>query len=401
MTEAELNNDYIVNAAKTIFTSGTLQQRDALRTIANTVLSGKAAFAYEERALDVETTYRLLEEMQFTGDGKQMLPADEIVALDNILCKNWRKDFFSAVSNMALTMYCTDPATYGKGFWPKNQSDCVLLINRAFIWVVAQQGLVNLLEKDCPSVSHTRLPQFIIALQTVGKDDGYARHFSLYEPHEDSGNVNCTNLLPESYKAALEEERISKRPAEYEAVRNMNFDALADLCERLNVIGPNSTKPVVCRCDPDDDCGCEEDEHHTREDFDKDDDELRDVFYQKFGYPDDDDEPMEDESIWLPDVSLMEVDVDLPTVTLPLPDQPVPKRGMPKSRVKKPMSSRKVKHILSPAQQIWHELDSKHEFGDRRFAITLVSRHTCGVNRAVATTREALAIATALMDVSK
>ncbi|QZE60211.1 hypothetical protein pEaSNUABM35_00294 [Erwinia phage pEa_SNUABM_35] len=404
MTEAELNNDYIVNAAKTIFTAGTVQQRDALRTIANTVLSGKAAFAYEDCSLDIETTYRLLEEIQFTGDGRRMLPADEIVALDNILRKNWRKDFFTAVSNMALTMYSTDPRTAGRGFWPTSHSECALLVHRAFLWVVAQNGLTNLLRENYMGVSHTRLPQFIVAFQVAGKDEGVARHYTLYNAQEDCGTITTNNLLPEDYKEKLAAELLANRPAEYDAVEHMDFDELIELCERLNVIGPNSTKrQATCDCSIDDDCECdEEDEPMTRDDFDKDEvGDLRDHFWQKYGYPDDEPE-IPDEDVWIPGVSQMEVRIDLPVVTLSDPDkQIVPRAGMKmKSRAKKPMGKSEPV-VLSYAQQIWHELDSKKEFGDRSFAITLVSRHTCGVSRAVATTREALAIATALMDVSK
>lgn len=399
-----MNNDHIFNAAETIFATGTMEQRDALRTIANTVLSGKAAFEYEDCALDTEATYRVLEEMKFSGDGKQMLPADEVVSLDSILHKSWRKNFFSAVANMALTMHCTDPATVGQGYWPKDHYKCGLLVHRAFLWMVSTHGLLNLLsEKAAHKVSHTRLPQFIVAFQIAGKDEGHARHYTMYHPEEDAGTINVNNVLPDSYKEQLIAKSQANRPEEYDSVPHLSFNELIELCERLNVIGPNSATTSKCNCEIDDECDCDEDDDEvmTRSDFDPDEiGDLRDHFWQKFGYPDDEPD-MPDEDIWIPGVSQMEVQVDLPTVRLETQNQIAPRSGMKmKSRAQKSACKRQMV-LLSPAQQIWHELDNEKEFGDRSFAITLVSRSTCGVNRAVATTREALAIATALMDASK
>ncbi|QZE58858.1 hypothetical protein pEaSNUABM28_00301 [Erwinia phage pEa_SNUABM_28] len=397
MTEAEMNIDHIRNATKSIFTSGTVQQRDALRSIANTVLAPNAMFACEVEAPDVETAYRLLEEIKFTGDGTNMLPADEVYALDSILSKKWKKDFFEAVRNIALTMYCTDPATSGKGFWPRNQGEFNQLITRAFVWVLAQEGLKNVL-KDPTVVSHTRLAQFMIATQLVGKDEPNLRHFTTYRPYQDTGGVNCDNILPESYLEQIRAERRAGQPPEYEAAKNMSFSDLADLCERLNVIGPGSTKPVTCNCAVGELCGCEEDEYQTRDDFDEDQEELLEEFYRKFGFPHDEDEDEPEEEIWREGISLMEVEVDLPTVRLTLPEAGVRKD----SRMKKPMQkSRRNKILLTAEQQIWHKVDTDPVSADRRFAISLVSRHTCGVSRPVATQREALAIAAALAELCK
>lgn len=390
-------NEQLADAVRRMFNSGSVEVRDALRAVANTVLAKDVALPYEGDEPSVETTYRLLEGIQFSGDGKTLLPSDEIYALDKLLSKKWCDTFFSAVSNMALTMHCTDPRTAGKGYWPPNNSSCCELVTRAFIWTVAQYGLDNLLEKDTSVVSHTRLPQFIIALQTEGKDEGYARHFSLYHPHNDTGNIDTTNYWPDEYKIQQEEKRIASRPAEYDSVRHMGFDELAALCTRLNLIGPNSK--VRCDCDEDEeeiDCDCQP---MMVEDFDQDLDELQQVFYDKYGDPDEDTD--EDESEWITGVSVMEVTVDLPVVRLPEPAQNnrshLPRRGQKKAMPKS--VSRKV--TLTHDQQIWHELDSKQEFGDRRFAITLVSRHTCGVDRAIATNREALAVAYTLINIDK
>lgn len=382
----------IASIARSIFERGTIEQRDALRAVANTVLVPNMRLAYEVAEPTVEETYRLLEGIAFTGDGKMMLPGDEIYALDSLLNKEWKKTFFEAVANMTLTMYCTDPHTAGKGFWPKNNNDCCEFITRAFIWMLTQHGLTNILLRDTSVVSHTRLPQFIIALQTEGKDDGYARHFSLYDPYSDSGNITVSNLWSDEYKAARVSETLASRPPEYDAVRRMKFDELADLCERLELIAVKSDSNCDCE---DDDCEC--DELVTRHDLDRDPDDLREIFYAKYGDPDD--EGVVDEEDWITGASLMEVEINLPIVTL---HKPVPKTNMPQSgrmKTKKPMakSSNKSRVVLRPDQQIWHELDEKQEFGDRRFAITLVSRHTCGINRPVATNNEALAIAYALL----
>ncbi|QZE57507.1 hypothetical protein MPK71_gp298 [Erwinia phage pEa_SNUABM_1] len=382
----------ITSIARSIFERGTTEQRDALRAVANTVLVPNMRLAYEFAEPTVEETYRLLEGISFTGDGKMMLPGDEIYALDNLLRKEWQKTFFDAVANMTLTMFCTDPHTAGKGFWPRNNSECCEFITRAFIWTIAQHGLTNILLRDTKVVSHTRLAQFIIALQTEGKDDGYARHFSLYDPHSDTGSITVSNLWSDEYKAARVSETIASRPPEYDDVRRMNFDDLADLCERLGLIALKSQPDCDCE---DDDCEC--DELVTRHDLDRDPDDLREIFYAKYGDPDD--EGVVDEEDWITGASLMEVEVDLPVVTL---HQPEPKTNLPRAshmKKKKPMakSTNKSRVVLRADQQIWHELDSKQEFGDRRFAITLVSRHTCGINRPVATNNEALAIAYALL----
>ncbi|QZE57169.1 hypothetical protein MPK67_gp296 [Erwinia phage pEa_SNUABM_32] len=384
----------ITVVARRLFEKGSVEVRDALRAIANTVLAPSLALQYEDSVPSVEATYRILDEITFSGDGTLLLPADDIYAFDNLLNKKWRGTFFNAVSNMALTMWCTDPRTAGKGFWPKQNNECCELITRSLIWVIAQHGLENLLIKDSPVVSHTRLPQFIIALQTEGKDEGYARHFSLYNPHADTGSISTNNMWSDEYRAEFERKLVEGRPAEYDSVRHMDFDTLADLCERLNLIGPNAT-PRGCTCDEDEfDCECDCDEVMTREDFDNDDDELRDVFYQKYGHPDDGVDY--DEAEWITGTSLMEVEIDLPTVRLPVPDIPKSQHPHMKKQKKAMPKAPRKQVILTHAQQIWHELDSKHEFGDRRFAITLVSRHTCGINRAVATNREALAIAYAI-----
>ena len=398
MTEAEMNIDQVTNAAKTIFRSGTAEQRDALRAVANTVLAGSAALAYEGTEPDVETTYRLLSKIQFSGDGQQMLPADEIYALDTLLRKGKKATFMRAVENIALTMYCTDPRTAGRGYWPKNNNDLNLLLTRAFIWLVAQEGLENILVKDTSVVSHTRLAQFLIATQVAGKDEGALRHFTLYHPHQDTGNIYSCNVLPDEYIASLKAARRANRPEEYDQVRGMSFNQLADLCERLNVIGPNSVPKHSCSCD-DEDCECEDDDYRSREDYEGDTEELLEDFYGKFGSPDDDEEPEQD--IWQPDVSLMEVEIDLPAVTLPRP-APDAYVGRAPSRYKKPVQkTSRTKLLLTREQQIWHTIDTDNkEFGDRRFAITLVSRHTCGVSHAIATAREALAVAAVLMDES-
>ncbi|QZE59540.1 hypothetical protein MPK66_gp296 [Erwinia phage pEa_SNUABM_2] len=398
MTEDRMNIEHIRSVTKEVFKKGTVQQRDALRSIANKVLAPSVMFACEDTAPDVETAYRLLEDIKFSGDGTQMLPADGVYALDSILNKTWREDFFSAVCNMALTMYATDPATVGKGYWPKNHNDFNRLITRAFIWVVAQHGLINLLSpRDAHVVSHTRLPQFMIATQVVGQDEGCLRHYTLYQPQQDTGSMDSYNVVPDSYIEKIRADRRANQPPEYEEAANMSFSDLADLCERLHVIGPEATFPP-CKCKVEDDCECDEDEYQSREDFDEDQEELLETFYNKFGFPDDSSDEPEEEK-WLEGISLMEVEVDLPTVRLPTPELNTMRNN---SRMKKPhQKARREKIRLTPEQQIWHKVDTDPLSIDRRFAISLVSRHTCGVNRAVATQREAMAVAAALMEVSE
>lgn len=377
-----------------ILKSGSVAHKDALRAVANTVLGESSRFKYEDSEPGLEQTYRLLEGMEFSGDGKTLLPADEIYALDDLLHKRWKDTFMSAVSNVALTMWATNPRTSGDGHWPRSHADCSQLLTQAFVWMCAQEGLKDIL-KDTTAVSHTRLAQFIIAFQVADADEAIARSWSLFLPMDNVGSVTCSNLLKPEYLEALRTKQEDDRPPEYYEVRSYKRDQLVELLTRLKLVGPHADAPV-CTCGEDEeDCDCELDEVEDVSQLDSAD--LLEIFYQKYGDPDDNVSEDYDEDNWTVGQSLMEVAIDIPVVRLNPPVVP----PHLKRKVKKTAMRSPSKVTLSDTQQIWHQVDSENEYGKRLFSITLVSRHTCGINRSIATADEALSIAYMLMDAQR
>lgn len=381
-----------LKTVESIFTRGTLEQRDALRTVANMALDPRSKLTLEGSMPSVEETYRLLEGLKFSGDGTMLLPDDEIYSLESLLHKKVAGSFMTAVKNMAMTMYATDPHTKDKGFWPKSHAETCQLLASAFVWLCAQRGLENVLS-DTTAVSHTRLPQFIVALQVEGKDEPNAYLWSLFRPMADLGGANVANFISPEYKAAQMQKRIDARPARYDEVPRMKFEELGAYLTELKLLGPESAVPFQCNCH-ESECECEEDEYNELSDFDHVDD-LLEIFYDKFGDPDE--EPNDDE--WFEGRSLMEVAIDIPVVSLPEHDDGL--NHLRRSHMKKTRAKPMIKRIeLKAEHQVWHKVDDAAApiFGDRRFAITLVSRHTCGVNVAVATTHESVLVAAKLLE---
>ncbi|QZE56831.1 hypothetical protein pEaSNUABM20_00295 [Erwinia phage pEa_SNUABM_20] len=389
-------------AARRLFANGDAHVRDALRAVANTVIADSARFKYEFSEPAVESVYRTLESLTFSGDGTLLLPADEIYAFDQLLNKKYRDNFYSSVCNVAFTQRQTNPRTSMLEAFPRSNEYMCEILARAFVWVLMQTGLDNLLVKDCIVAGHTRLPQFIIALQTEGQDEGYTSLFSLFNPlSDDYQAVSATNFFPEEYRKQLLAEATGNLPPEYREVDNMTFEQLGALLTRLNLVGPASAKKKYrCGCEGDceDDCDASGSSYNNLEDFD-DASDLRDVFYNHYGWPDDDIEI--DDSLWVTGKSKMKVNIDIPVVTLAEPKAAKERGYRSKKMPKKAMAKSGTRIELDYTQQLWHPVTLDTEGANRVFAITLVSRHTSGVNRAVATAREAFAIAAVLADLDK
>lgn len=363
-------------AATNLFATGTEAQRDALRYVANTVLSESAALSYEDLQPTLDTAYRVLgSSLDFSGDGRLLLPEDDVVSFDSLLDKKKGKHFMSAVRNMALTLYKTDPRTKNLDWWPEKSESLASILMDAFIWMNMQEGLRNVLAND-ELVSHTRLPQIIITVQKEGKSDDYAGAYrwSLFAANDGYESSVVKNSFASGHMAALEERWNAKHPVPPTDVSKMKYDDLYELCHNEKLIPP---------VDEDDD----EDEY--------DHEDLSRVYYEKHGWPFDVESV--DDAEWHTGGSIASVAVSLPRVSLTPPPAP---NHIKKSRAKTAGVCKTEMIDLHPDRTVWHTIDASGKPGDSitgtKFSITLVSRHTCGVTIPVATQVEALAVANAL-----
>ncbi|QYW03941.1 hypothetical protein pEaSNUABM46_00298 [Erwinia phage pEa_SNUABM_46] len=373
--------------------------RDALRYVANQMLSDEHSFPYEEVpgvTPDIESVYHHLSDLPLTGMTRIVRNPDLISSLEDLMNKNEREIFGSAVRNSAYTMFKLLPQNEtsvfchpGKGATSRTQPRQVAeRLHRGLSYMLSVHGLDAYIKKadnQIRSYGHTRLASLVIAVAVKGERSVATRIVPLWcmDNHTtEVGTIELDQDIPnDKPSTSVEVETDIQVWPKFEAkqlrdillkhgnyieskLRGMDREELDDTYEAFVDAYLNNT--------------------HDEGDEDEDDEW-------------DEEEDEDEEDAFCTEIpSRLALPVELPIVNLERPKLDI-RPGM-RLKTKKPRQSHIQNILIDP---VWHAVDPQDENNIHYFSVSIVARDTVGHKAISASPLEALTISNVLMQIAE
>lgn len=358
---------HMTNAIVRLFQDGTDTQRDALRTVANSVLNNSNRFRLETKeSMTLTQAYSHLGSIELTGKQARVCKQDEAYAIEDLLSKDVRKNFETIIHNLAITLVYTSTEDFDQtkqpDVWSSSAEDNAMLLRRAFMYWLTQEGIKQVFDNIEP-FCHTNLPMFVFSVFDANNDvtEGHILGTHLFDLFNE-------DLTSESLSFTSRSIPVAPAPKPVRPHTEVALPSQAEMRYALiNEAGEDA------------------------DDVDEmDDEELADAWKRHNNLPVEDDEDEDEEedetTCWKPGNTEISVRPDFPNVVVPTVDG---------RRIKNKNS--KVNSVTLPAGE-WHKLP---EVGARDYywSIHVISRPTTVLEVNTATLAEALLIAQTLSGV--
>lgn len=357
----------LVEAIASLFANGSPEERDALRTVANSVLNTSNRFRLETKeAMNLTQAYSHLTDLPLTGKQARVCKPDEVYPIEALLHKDIHKNFADIMHNLATTLVYTSTENFDQTNQPKvwgcAADDNASLLRRVFMYWLTQEGVKQVFRNIEP-FCHTKLPMFVFS---VFEDDNDVTNGNILGTHlSDIFNADLatdtlgitSSLLP------VVPEPVPVKP--HTEIAIPSFQTM-----RYALINEAGEDP---------------------EDVDEmDNDEVTDAWKRHNGIPvegDEDEEEDEEDDIpcWRPGTMEIAVRPELPTVVVPTVEG---------RRVK--TKTKSGGYVTLPPSE-WHKLPDCGNY-NYYWAIHVISRPTTSLEVNTATLAEALLIAQTITD---
>lgn len=353
-------------AVATLYADGSPVERDALRTVANSVLNTSNRFKLETKeAMTLTQAYSHLTSLGLTGKIARVCKPDEAYAIETLLHKDLQKNFVDIMHNLAITLVYSTTENFDQTkqpiVWGRSTEDSANLLRRVFMYWLAQEGIKQVF-KNIEPFCHTKLSMFVFSVfeadSDVSEGSIFGTHlFDVFDSDLETETLNYTSRplpaipVPAPVKPHSE--------VALPSVQTMRYALINEVGE-----------------DP--------------EDVDEmDDDEVTNAWKRHNNLPVDDDEDEEEEeddiTCWNPGAMEISVRPDFPNVVVPTVDG---------RRVK---TKDKNNGFVTLPESEWHRLPDCPD-NDYYWSIHAVSRPTTPMEVNTATLAEALLIAQTITD---
>ncbi|QYW05653.1 hypothetical protein pEaSNUABM25_00297 [Erwinia phage pEa_SNUABM_25] len=369
--------------------------RDALRYVANQMLSDEHSFLYEEVpgvTPDIESVYHHLGDLPLTGMTRIVRNPDLISSLEDLMNKNEREIFGSAVRNSAYTMFKLLPQNEtsvfchpGKGATSRTQPRQVAeRLHRGLSYMLSVHGLDAYIKKadnQIRSYGHTRLASLVIAVAVKGERSVATRIVPLWRMDDHTEEVGTIEL---------DQDIPNDQPAYSTAVETdsqvwQKFDAEHLIAILLKHENHSASKlRGMDREELDDTYEAFVDDYLDDNQDEEEDDEW-------------DEEDEDEEDAFCPEIpSRLALPIELPIVNLER--QKLDIRPGVRLKTKKPKQSHIQNILIDP---VWHAVDLQDENNIHYFSVSIVARDTVGHKAISASPLEALTISNVLMQIAE
>lgn len=353
-------------AVAALYVDGSPVERDALRTVANSVLNTSNRFKLETKeSMTLTQAYSHLTSIGLTGKQARVCRQDEAYAIETLLHKDLHKNFVDIMHNLAITLVYSTTENFDQTkqpiVWGRSAEDNAILLRRVFMYWLAQEGVKQVFRNIEP-FCHTKLPMFVFSVFEADSDvsDGHilgTHLFDIFNADLDTDTLNYTSRPLPAIPVPVPVKPHSE--VALPSVQTMRYALINEVGE-----------------DP--------------EDVDEmDDDEVTDAWKRHNNLPVDDDEDEEEEeddiTCWNPGTMEISVRPEFPNVIVPTVDG---------RRVK---TKNKNNGFVTLPESEWYRVPDCPD-NDYYWAIHVLSRPTTSLEVNTATLAEALLIAQAITD---
>lgn len=355
----------LVEEVTELFAGGTPLERDALRTVANSVLNTSNRFKLETKeAMTLTQAYSHLSSIPLTGKQARVCKQDEAYPIEALLHKDVNKRFADIMHNLAITLVYSTTENFDQtnqpSVWGFRAEDNAKLLRRVFMYWLAQEGVKQVFSNIDP-FCHTELPMFVFSMFDSDADvtDGCILGTHLFDIFDE-------DLVTESISFTSKSLPVKPEPVPVKPHTEVAVPTIQEMRYALiNEIGEDA------------------------DDVDEmDDEDVTNAWKRHNDLPVDDDEEDEEEddiTCWRPGTMEIAIQPQFPKVVAPTVDG---------RRVK--TKQKNNGYVTLPAGD-WYKLPDCGN-NDYYWAIHVVSRPTTSLEVNTATLAEALLIAQTLTD---
>lgn len=403
--EEQARLDSLGATVATMFDRGGPAVRDALRYVANQMLAHEHSFLYEQhdgRTPDIEDVYHELRDLQLTGTQRKIRNPDLISSLENLMNKNEREIFGSAVRNISYTMFKLLPQNENTEFClgrkgPHSSSrtpprTVAERLQRGLMYLLTSSGLDSYIKKpenQIRSYGHTRLSCLVLAVAVKGETQVAVRTIPLWrmdEISETTGEIELVQDLPNVDMDAKASNPVcsTKVVTDFNVWSQLSADCLIAIMLKhedhveADLRGLSRTELNDAYSEFVDDYL--EDNDDDDEEWDEEDEE------------DEDEDPAFDPA----EPNRLSVSVTLPVIDLDRPKLDL-KPGM-RLKTKRAKQDRSQNILIDP---VWHAVDQDNVDNIHYFSLSIVARDTVGHQAISASPLEALTISNVLMQITE